>query len=344
METETEASTREPSKESAKLISRRSLLGVIVLALFLTLANTSSDEESPAWAREIPRQISPPLEVPQSPAGSAILSGVVQNSEGHVVRDALVMSGTGPLLAWDYSDTDGRFSLEGLPSGDVSVRVIGDGHEPEEFTVSSSGSEVELKLSASFPAPPSLPELERVDVTGVITAPRASWGVEGYELWLDPLSPAHEFGAPLARRATVQADRSVSFDGLLAGRYRAALLPPWGQAGTWPNLLKPETSIISIGLSELDQLELEMVAGEIEGTVIDDRGRLVAKAIVAVYPEGQPNRVWPQARTDEHGHFVLSDLPVGAYVLHAHAGKLSVEHVIQMPGSSTLKVDLSLRR
>jgi hypothetical protein len=35
---------------------------------------------------------------------------------------------------------------------------------------------------------------------------------------------------------------------------------------------------------------------------------------------------------------------VGNYVLHAHAGELSVEHVIQMPGSSTLKVDLSLRR
>lgn len=344
METETKATTQELSTESGEEISRKSLFGVIVLILFLVFAFTSSDEESPAWARELPRKISPPIEVPLSPAGPALVSGVVLNDTGSAVRDALVTSGTGALLAWDYSDTDGRFTLEGLPTGEVTVRVIGDGHEPEEFTVSSSDSEVELTLSTSFPAPPSLPELVRVDVTGVVTAPRSRWGMEGYELWLDPLSPAHEFGAPLARRATVQADRSVSLDGLLAGRYRAALLPPWAQAGTWPNLLKPETPIISIGLSENDHLELEMVAGEIEGTVIDNRGRLVTKAIVAVYPEGQPNRVWPQARTDIHGHFVLRDLPVGNYVLHAHAGELSVEHAIQMPGSSTLKVDLSLRR
>jgi hypothetical protein len=344
MEKETEATTQEPSAESGKKISRKSLLGVIVLALFLMLATTSSDEESPAWARELPRQISPPLDVPLSPAGPTTVSGVVQNSAEHAVRDALVSSGSGALLAWDYSDADGRFTLEGLPSGDITLRVIGDGHEPEEFTVSSSEPQMVLTLSTSFPTPPSLPELTRVDVTGVVSAPRSRWGVEGYELWLAPLSPAHEFGAPLARRATVQADRSVSLDGLLAGRYQAALLPPWAQAGTWPNLLNPETPILSIGLSETNHLELEMVAGEIEGTVIDDRGKLVAKAIVSVYPEERPSWVWPQARTDARGQFVLRDLPVGKYVLHAHAGELSVEHPIQMPGSSTLKVDLSLRR
>jgi hypothetical protein len=344
METKTEMAAQEPSTESGGKISRNSILGVIVLALFLMRATTSSDEESPAWARKLPRQISPPLEAPLSPAGPAIVSGVVQNSAGHAVSDALVMSDTGALLAWDYSDKDGHFTLEGLPSGDVTVHVIGDGHDPEDFTVSSSEPLVELELSTSFPTPPSLPELIHVDVTGVVSAPRSRWGVEGYELWLDPLSPAHEFGAPLPRRATVKADRSISFDGLLSGRYRAALLPPWAKAGTWPNLLSPETPIISIGLSETNQLELKMVAGEIEGTVIDDRGKLVAKAIVSVYPEERPNQVWPQARTDARGHFILRDLPVGKYVLHAHAGELSVEHVIPMLGSSTLKVDLSLRR
>ena len=87
-----------------------------------------------------------------------------------------------------------------------------------------------------------------------------------------------------------------------------------------------------------------MVAGEIEGTVIDDSGKLVAKAIVAIHPEGRPDQVWPQAHTDERGHFALRDLPVGTYTLSAYAGDLSVELPIQMPGPSTLKVDLSLRR
>ena len=253
-------------------------------------------------------------------------------------------SGSGALLAWDYSDTDGRFTLAGLPEGEVNLRVIGDGHHPEDFIVSSATPSLELELSDAFPASPSLPELVEVDVTAEVSSPRSRWGVEGYELWLEPLSAAHELGAPVARRAQVKADRSVSLDGLLAGRYRAALLPPWAEAGTWPNLLDPETPILSIGLSEVDHVELKMVAGEIEGTVIDDGGKLVAKAIVAVHPKEHPDRVWPQTRTDERGHFSLKDLPVGTYVLHAHAGALSVEHLIQMPGSSTLKVDLSLRR
>jgi len=344
METDPEPTPQEPSPESGKKISRKSLLGFIVLVIFVVIASAPSDEEVPAWARELPRRIDPPLEVPLTPAGPATLTGVVQSSEGHIVRDALVSTGTGPLPTWDYSDADGRFSLEGLPLGEVIVRVIGDGHEPEEFTVLSSGDEAILALSTPFPKAPSLPKLTRVDLTWVVTAPRSRWGIEGYELWLDPLNPAHEFGAPVARRATVQADRSATFEGLLSGRYRVALLPPWAQAGTWPNLLSPDTPIINVGLSEEAHLKLKMVAGEIEGTVIDDDGKLVAMAIVAVYPKDRPNQVWPQARTDRHGHFALRDLPVGDYVLHAHAGVLSIKHVIQMPGSSTLKVDLSLRR
>jgi len=344
MEKENEASGQEASEAGGPKLSNRSLVGVLLLGLFLVLANTAPDEEAPAWARELPTRSREPIEVPPSPVGPVTLSGVVKSSAGHPLRDALVSSGSGALLAWDYSDADGRFSLDGLPEGDISLRVVGDGHHPEEFAVSSAVATLELKLSDPFPAPPTLPELIEVDVTAEVSSPRSRWGVDGYELWLEPLSAAHELGAPVPMRAKVKADRSVSLDGLLAGRYRAALLPPWAEAGTWPNLLDPETPIVSIGLSEVDHLELKMIAGEIEGTVIDDEGKLVAKAIVAVHPKEHPDRVWPQTRTDERGHFALRDLPVGDYVLHAHAGALSVEHVIQMPGPSTLKVDLSLRR
>ncbi|MCH2104483.1 MAG: carboxypeptidase-like regulatory domain-containing protein [Planctomycetes bacterium] len=344
MEREEAESGEEPARAEPTKLTRKDLIGVLILGMFITLANTGDDAEAPAWARELPTRIAPPLETPTSPLGGANITGVVLSSAGFPVRDALVSSGSGELLAWDYSDKDGRFTLSGLPDGAVSLRVIGDDHHPEEFTVSSGEASVELKLSEPFQEAPSLPAIVELDVTAEVSSPRSRWGVEGYELWLEPLSPAHELGAPVSRRAPVGANRSITLDGLIAGRYRAALLPPWAQAGTWPNLLDPETPIFTIGLSEVDHLELKMVAGEIEGTVIDDSGKLVAKAIVAIHPEGRPDQVWPQAHTDERGHFALRDLPVGSYILSAYAGDLSVELPIQMPGPSTLKVDLSLRR
>jgi len=344
MVTEPEGTPESTPPESNPEISRKSVLGFIALALFCMVASVRSDEEQPTWAGELPGRISPPLEVPKPPLGQETLAGLVLDSEEHPVADALVTTNSGEILAWNYTDADGRFILEGLSAGEVLVRVIGDGHNPQDFSLVGPQREVKLQLSTPLQEPPSLPELQHVDVTGVVTAPRADWGLEGYELWLEPMSPAHEFGAPLASRAMVLADRSVSFKGLIAGRYRAALLPPWARMGTWPNLLDPETPVIDLGLSEKSHLELKVVAGEIEGTVIDDRGRLVIHALVGVHPDGEPNQIWPPTRTDEHGHFVLRDLPVGAYVLRAHAGDLSVEHLIQMPGSSTLQVDLSLRR
>lgn len=344
MATEPEETPTDSAPEPEPKVSHKSVIGVASLLILLGIASIRPEEEHPSWTRELPGRVDPPLETPESPAGEALLSGTVLGSTGYPVSDALVSTGTGELPAWEYTDVDGHFALEGLPAGEVVVHVIGDGHEPQDFSLASTSSGETLQLTTPLSAAPSLPELERVDVKGVVTPPRPDWGLEGYELWLEPMSPPHELGAPLASRATVQADRSVSFEGLIAGRYRAALLPPWAQTGTWPNLLDPDSPLISVGLSENSQLELVMIAGEIKGTVIDEQGKLVARALVGVHPAGQPNRLWRPTRTDDHGHFELSDLPVGTYRLYAYAGDMKVEHLIQVPGSSTLQVDLSLRQ
>ena len=344
MVTEHKGTPESAPPKSGSAISRKSVVGVAVLVLVIVIASVRPEEERPTWARGLLGQIDPPLETPVSPAGQETFAGVVLGSAGHPVGDALVMTGSGALLTWDYTDADGRFALNGIPAGEIVVHVIGDGHETQNFSRSGPPFEGRLELSTPLPEPPSLPELEYVDITGVITAEYKDWGVEGYELWLEPLGPAHEFGAPITSRATIQADRSVSFEDLIAGRYRAALLPPWAQTGTWPNLMKRGTPVIAVGLAEATHIEFVMIAGEIEGTIIDEDGRLVAQALVTVHPEGKPNQLWPPARTDEHGHFILTDVPVGDYVLQAHAGGLLVKHIITMPGSSTLQVDLSLHK
>lgn len=346
MVTEHEGTPESAPPKSDPKISYKSVIGVAFLLLLVVIASVRPEEDQPPWTRELPGRIDPPLETPLSLVGPVTFAGVVLGDKEIPVGGALVMTGSGELLAWDYTDDNGRFALDGLPASEILVRVIGDGHEPEDFTIVDPRSESvwRLQLTTPLPETPSLPELEYVDITGIVTAPRKDWVIVGYELLLKPMSPPQEFGAPLASRSTIQADRSVSFSGLIAGRYHAALLPPWAPMGTWPNLLDPETPVVVVGSSEESHLEFKMVAGEIEGTVIDDRGKLVAQALVGVHPEGESNQVWPPARTDEHGHFVLRDIPVGEYVLHAHAGLQSVEHVIQMTGPLTLQVDLSLRR
>lgn len=344
METETNPTPdRAPATSGGKL-SRTSTIGVISLVLFFMFASVRPEEEQPAWASELPSRIEPPLERPLSPTGPATLAGVVLGSEGHPVGDALVTTSSGALLAWDYTDADGRFSLEGLPAEDVILNVIGGGHEPQDFATPSSLTGASFQLSAPLPDAPSLPELELVDLSGVVSTKNPEQGLEGYELWLEPLSPSNEFGAPVSLRATVRADRSVTFNGIISGRYRAALLPPWAQMGTWPNLLSTETPVFSVGLSGVTHIELELIAGEIGGTVIDDRGRVVTDALIGVHPVDDLNQVWPPTRTDEHGHFTLKDLPDGDYLLHASAGELSVEQVIPVKNSTTQKVDLTLRR
>lgn len=326
------------------VLSRSTWIGVISLIIVIAISSFHAEGDPPAWTRELPGKIYPPLESPQDPLGQAALMGTVLSSEGHVVPDALVFTGTGELLTWDYSDADGQFSLEALHAGQVTVRVIGDGHEPQDFIRAAPLLDAKLTLSNTLPGPASLPALEKLAVTGSITPPRADWGLDGYELWLEPLRPSHEFGAPISARATVQADRSISFDELLAGSYRPHLLPPWARGGTWPNLLDSETSLISIGRTEEAQFRLTMTAGEIEGIITDEEGAPVKGALVKLRPEGELDRVWPPTRADDLGRYALRDLPVGTYRLESNAGDRSAELIIQVNDSSISRADLSLRR
>jgi hypothetical protein len=333
---------RQDQAEEQPTLTRSSWIGIISLILVIAISSLQSEGDPPAWIQELPGRINPPLSSPEHPLGSATLSGTVLSSEGHIVPDALVYTGTGELLTWEYSDADGRFSLEALPAGQVIVRVIGDGHEPQDFTRTAPLLDTRLSLSTPLSGAISLPALEMVKVTGSIMPPRSDWGLEGYELWLQPLRPPHEFGAPISSRATVQADRSVSFEELLAGSYRAHLLPPWARAGTWPNLLDPETALLSIGLAENSNFQLIMTAGEIEGRVTDQSGAPISEALVRLSPAGEPHQLWPPTRTDQDGHYALRDLPVGTYRLQSSAGASSAELVIQVTDSSISHADLSL--
>ena len=325
-------------------LSRSTWIGVTSLVIVIAISAFQTEGAPPAWTRELPGKINPPLSNPIDPLGKAAITGTVLRSKDHVVPDALVFTGTGELLTWDYSDADGQFSLEALHAGQVTVRVIGDGYEPQDFTLSAPLLNAELALSSPLPGAASLPVLEKVAVTGSITPPRSDWGLDGYELWLEPLRPSHEFGAPISARATVQADRSISFDELLAGSYRPHLLPSWARGGTWPNLLDSETSLISIGRTEEANFQLTMTAGEIEGIITDEEGAPLKGALVKLRPEGEPDRVWPPTRTDDLGRYALRDLPVGTYRLESSAGDRSAELIIQVNDSSISRADLSLHR
>lgn len=321
---------------------RRARAAWIPLVALLALAG--------AWVRargergpDLPRVNAAAAEVRlgalESPLGNATLRGTVRSAGGAAVADALVVARVGDVPAWTYTDERGGFELVGLLPGPVLLRVCARRFEVEDFLVEAPADGERLLLTQELGAPATLPPLERADLVGEVSPPWPEWIVTGYEVALLPTDPLQAFGAPVPRRARVAADRSFRFEGLILGRYRLLLLPPWAAGGGWPDLAGSaarELEHTRAGARRVVPLE----AGVVEALVADASGAPLEGALVLLHPRDDPARIWPPLATGTDGRLSLRDLPPGTYVLEVSAGAAELRRTVEVGAGITHRVDL----
>lgn len=312
------------------------LSALLALALAWVLGAGARGPEPPRSGGTAPLLSFEPLE---SPLGQATLRGVVRSAGGEAVGEALVLARVGDVPAWTYTDERGAFELTSLHPGPVLLRVCARRFEVEDFLVEAPGDGERLLLTHELDSPPSLPALERADLVGEVQPPWPEWVVTGCEIALLPTDPPQTFGAPVPRRARVAADRSFRFEGLILGRYRVLLLPPWAEGGTWPDLAAAR-EIEHTRAAGGARMTVALVAGIVESRVTDDAGAPLAGALVLLHPVDAPERLWPPTSTDSDGRLALRDLPPGVYSVTISAGAAEVQRTLEIAAGVTHRLDL----
>lgn len=321
----------------------RLALRILPLLVLLTLVTAIATHHARpvAWSAS-PLAIGDPRPLDELPerAEGASIAGIVRGPDGTPQNEAIVVVEEREPR-WAYTDSGGRFRVDGLPVGNLRVTVWAREHEAGSFDVIAPAEGLELTLDESLVALPELPPLPTADLAGTVVAPLSGRGVAGYEVLLLPARGVTEFGAPVPRRATVAADRSFRFDALILGDYRVVVLPPWAAGSDWPNLCAPTSRRMThAGATTARGTELALAAGEIRGTVTDLSGRFLEGALCLVSVDALPERVWPSATTAADGSFLIRDLPPEVYRLEIRAGSGRISQAVEVPPGATVEADL----
>ncbi len=241
-------------------------------------------------------------------------------------------------LFWTVTDEEGRFALEELPAGAFRATLVQPGNETQslDVTVPAEG-ELHWRLGPPRPPIPELPDLARVLLRGSL-ADRAGRALAGLQVVAHPLSPVEALTGAETRRAAADAAGRFAFEGLVVDGYAFEVLPGWASGGSWPVLARATRTAEELRAGAPLALVLEPAA--IAGSLRDARGRPVEGALVLLWPQDDPSRVWPAVQTDEQGAFRLEGLPEGAYVVRLRAGAAALERVVQVAAGQTLALEL----
>ncbi len=321
----------------------RLALRILPLLVLLTLVTAVATHHARpnAWSAA-PLAIGEPRPLDELPSRGDVvaLAGIVRGPDGTPQNEAIVVVEEREPR-WAYTDSGGRFRVDGVSPGPLRVTVWAREHEASSFDVVAPAEDLELSLERSLVALPVLPPLPTADLAGTVVAPLSGRGVAGYEVLLLPARDLTDFGAPVPRRATVNADRSFRFDALILGDYRVVVLPPWAAGSDWPNLCAPTSRRLThAGATTAKGTELALAAGEIRGTVTDLAGRFLEGALCLVAVDALPERVWPSAITAPDGSFLIRDLPPEVYRLEVRAGSGRISQAIEVPPGATVEADL----
>ena len=262
------------------------------------------------------------------PPGAVLRGRVTDAKTGRPVVEANVSTsaGTGPAGApigmpqpegGLLTDVDGRFEIDGLAAGKVSLRVDHADYEERTETVElkEGGSTVEVALSRGGALGGVVLSATRQPAAGADVSVQVS-GEGGFGRW--------PFGS--GTQAVTDASGRFRFDHLSAGRYSATAQLS-GQAS------EPQSAVLTAGESK-DDLVLVLAGGA------------TLRGVVTGLPEGQrggvtvsangPQQYSASARTGADGRFEMTGLPSGTTSLRAIAGDLVSGSTRSAPGSVTI--------
>ena len=248
------------------------------------------------------------------PAGSVLKGRVLDAKTGRPVVEAGVsasaVEGPGgampaPIQALDgdgiFSDSDGRFEIEGLAPGKVTLRVDHDDYEVRTETVElkEGGSSVEVSLSRGGTLGGTVVSATRQPVPGAeVSVQAAGEGGPGRGL----------FGG--GSSAVTDATGRFRFDHLSAGRYSATSQHS-GQSS------EPQAVVLTAGESKEDLVLVLEGGATLRGSVTGlPQGRLGGLTVWA----GGPQQFNASARTGADGRFEMTGLPVGTTRLTVSSG------------------------
>jgi hypothetical protein len=269
----------------------------------------------------------------------AAAAGRITSEAGEPIAEVLVMAEVDGQLVWDYSDAEGRFKLTQLPTGPLELTLLRRMMEPQTFQGNVPSTDMEFVMRAPLAPVPTLPAIGQSHMDGEVLNSIPERGLLGYEVQLIPVEAPQVIGAPIPARTRVGADRRFHFDNLMHGQYSVRLLPPWAVGGTWPNLIDTQQAFFEHGPATKNPV-FSTACGEISGRLIDREGQEVEGALIRVAPVDRAEHPWAPLPSNDHGQFLVSDLPPGSYRLQIDAGGDEYNQVIEVTRGVTSRVDV----
>ena len=238
-------------------------------------------------------------------------------------------------MFFDHTSDDGVFEIGHLPAGSYELMLLATGvpNSVETVTVPWDG-DMRLAIGEPWSELRPAPEVVRGILQGVIKYPTEldpPPDLSGYEVYLAPQDEEELWRGAVERRATTEKDGRFTIVDLAVANYDLTILPPWARGGSWPYLAEipiPDSLVVpeSGAMPELvSAVPVNLVIGEVSGTLLDVEGRPLEGALLKLQPIGEElgHQIWPAAISGVEGTFRIRDLPIGHYQLEVTAGAAS---------------------